>query len=116
MPLVRLTVSENIDSETRKSIMSELSKRLSDITGKPEKYMMILFQCDSLIMFDGTTEGSMFIEIKSIGALDSQKTTRITKEFCTYLSRETGISEERIYMEFRDVAASMWGWNGKTFA
>ncbi|MBN1520949.1 MAG: hypothetical protein JW928_00330 [Candidatus Aureabacteria bacterium] len=116
MPLVRMTCSEVIGEEKKAIIMKELSKRLSSITGKPEEYILIIYQEPCDMMLGGSDEKSLFLEIKSIGSLDAENTKRIAKNFCRYLSEETGVPSSRINIEFRDVEKTMWGWNGKTFA
>ena len=62
--------------------------------------------------FAGSTDPSVYVEIKSIGAL---KPPAMTAAFCTLISERTGIPANRIYIGFDDVKASAWGWNGNTF-
>ena len=116
MPLVRITGTEEVGKERKDIVMKELSRKLSAITGKPEKFILIIFEGPSDMLLNGSREKSFFLEIKSIGALDDGKTDKISDEFCRYLSSEFGMSDDRINIEFRDVPRDMWGWNRKTFA
>ena len=115
MPLVRITGSQDMDKEKKLKIMQTITQKVSEITGKPKKYILIVFEqaCDMLL--GGSEEKSLFLEVKSIGALDPERTNRISRELCDFLSSETGVGSDRINIEFRDVESAMWGWNGKTF-
>ncbi|MCK5708120.1 MAG: tautomerase family protein [Candidatus Aureabacteria bacterium] len=115
MPLVRITMSKKVDEEKKQEIMQDLTKKLSMITGKPEKYMMMIFEPEKNILFGSSNTPSAFLEIKSIGSLNPENTKKITEEFCVYFASNAGIDEERLYIEFEDVKPEMWGWNSKTF-
>ena len=115
MPLIRITGSKNIEEKKKFAIMQSVSQKISEITGKPEKYILVIFGDATDMILGGTDDSSLFLEIKSIGALQPENTGKITKEISEYLFEETGVPLDRINIEFRDVAPDMWGWNGKTF-
>ena len=39
----------------------------------------------------------------------------MSKEICERLSLTVDVRQERVFLNFSDVAPSLWGWNGKTF-
>jgi len=39
----------------------------------------------------------------------------MTAAFCDLISASTGIPRNCIYIQFEDVAAASWGWDGRTF-
>ena len=53
-----------------------------------------------------------FLEIKSIGSIDP---ARMTKPLSNFVYDKLGVPLEKIYINFVDVPAKMWGWNGDTF-
>ena len=111
MPLINVKTSiSNI--ENSESFLHEISNALSSITGKPEQYVMTLLQTKVPMTFGGTTDPCCYVEIKSIGAIDSAKMAPI---FCTLISKWTDIPSHRIYIGFEDVPAKLWGWDGRTF-
>jgi phenylpyruvate tautomerase len=116
MPVVRITVSQVVYEEKRRKVMRDLTQKLIALTGKPEKYMMVVFQPPAEIFFGSSDAASALIEVKSIGALEPERTKKISQDFCAYFQSELGIPEDRVYIEFTDVKPSMFGWNGKTFA
>ena len=111
MPLIHVRVSnDNIDNSD--VLLKELSAELSRLTGKPEKYVMTSLQTDVLMTFAGTNAPCCFVEIKSIGAI---RPGEMAYSFCELIASKTNIPSDRIYIQFEDIPASLWGWNGKTF-
>ena len=111
MPLinVRTSLPSVTDAD---ALLKELSATLAQQTGKPEAYVMTLLEAGVPMTFAGSTDPSVYVEIKSIGAL---KPPAMTAAFCALISERTGIPSNRIYIGFDDVKASAWGWNGNTF-
>ena len=85
---------------------------IADLTGKPENYVMTMFQKDSQMTFGGSDEPCCFIKVESIGSL---KPSEMSKSLCELIVSKTNISMNRIYINFVDVKASNWGFNGTTF-
>ncbi len=111
MPLINVKTSlPNL--EKPELLLQKLSKELSLLTGKPEQYVMTLMQTKVPMTFAGTTEPCCYVEIKSIGSIDS---SAMTNAFCELIEDATGISSQRIYIGFEDIPAKLWGWNGRTF-
>jgi len=52
--------------------------------------------------------------LKSIG-LPQNRTKEISAALSEFLQKETGVTPDRIYIEFSDAERAMWGWNGSTF-
>ena len=84
----------------------------SDLTGKPENYVMTMIQSDSQMTFAGSDEPCCFIKFKSIGSLNPSSKS---KYLCELIASKTNIKTNRIYIEFIDVKASNWGFNSSTF-
>ena len=55
------------------------STKISDLTGKPENYVMTLLQINIPMTFAGTLEPCCYIEVKSIGSLIPKA---ISKQLC----------------------------------
>ena len=85
---------------------------IADLTGKPENYVMTMIQRDTKMTFAGSDEPCCFITVKSIGALTPPS---MSKSLCDLIASKTNIKANRIYLEFFDVKASNWGFNGSTF-
>jgi len=112
MPFLKIQCNKDF-LDTRK-LMTNSSALLSQILNKPEKYIMVSVEVNSEMIFGGSNEPMLYIELKSIG-LPRDRTKEISSKLCEFLNRETGVAIDRIYIEFADAERSMWGWNGTTF-
>ena len=111
MPLISLKTSLP-EIEKTEELLKELSKQLSILTSKPEKYVMTLLEKNLPMTFSGNSEPCCFVEIKSIGSLKPKIMSEIISNV---ISDKTQIPLERIYINFEDIEASKWGFNGMTF-
>ena len=116
MPLIRVQTSVSIlDKSTITTFMQELSASLATHLSKPEAYIMTIFEPETMMTFNGSTEPACFIEIKNIGVMTPERTNAMSKEFCEMVKQKLGVPMNRIYIEFIDVTGYMWGWNRTTF-
>jgi phenylpyruvate tautomerase PptA (4-oxalocrotonate tautomerase family) len=112
MPLLK--IQSNRNHADIPGILKKASSTLSGILGKPEKYIMVSFEINPEMIFGGTNDPLLYIELKSIG-LPRDRTMEISSRLSQFLSQETGVSPDRMYIEFSDAERAMWGWNGTTF-
>lgn len=112
MPYLKLLSNEELLHADQ--LIGKASKLVADILGKPEKYVMVSFHEKQQMLFSGTDEPMFFCELKSIG-LPADRTKEISEKLTGFLARETGVSRDRIYIEFANAERHMWGWNGSTF-
>jgi phenylpyruvate tautomerase PptA (4-oxalocrotonate tautomerase family) len=70
---------------------------------------------DAQISMAGETGPAAFIDVRSIGSINKQVNQCISKEIKILLEKDFTISGDRIYINFTDVQAGNWGWNGSTF-
>jgi phenylpyruvate tautomerase len=111
MPLIKLQMSESCSKETKEELACCLSKICAEGIGKPETYVASLVEDDAVIAFGGTVQSSAYVEVKSIGGLNSNLSAAV----CKCLEAKVGIPGSRVYINFTDVPASSWGNNGSTF-
>ncbi len=111
MPLINVRTSISV-VDNPEALLKDLSKELSVLTDKPEKYVMSLLNTNVPMSFAGTMEPCCYIEVKSIGSIDSSK---MSAQITRLISRKMGISADRIYISFEDVPPALWGWDGRTF-
>jgi len=116
MPAIRITGSLEINKTEKENILKDISDIVSNITGKTKKYITAIFQTPDAMISAESNDKSVFVEIKSIGALSPENTFSLSEKICTYFYEKYSVEKDRINIEFRDVERPMWGWNGKTFA
>lgn len=114
MPLIKVQVSEAIESSVQDELMKTLSREIVGIIGKPESYMMVTFE-KTAVMMGGTDAPAAFIEIRSIGGLTPEVNRNISDKLGSILQSKLNIPSERIYINFTDIARTHWGWNRSTF-
>lgn len=116
MPLIKVQTSvANPDQEKVKDLLKNLSNKLAKHLGKPESYVMTIFESDLPMSFAGTFDPVCYLEIKSVGTMSSSQTKTMSEDFCNIINDNLGVSKNRIYIEFADAKGYLWGWNGSTF-
>ncbi len=109
MPYINISTSAKV--KDKKKLLDEVTSLISSLTNKSRRFVMVKIDDDSEMYFDNESP-CCFVEIKSIGSIN---TSEITKPICDFIYEKIGISLDKIYLRFEDVPATMWGWNGKTF-
>jgi len=114
MPLIKLQTSIEIDEEHKKTLLAEMSQIVAKTLGKPEQYMMAVLEKASIIL-SAKADAAAFIEVKSIGGLNGNTNKELSKKLCSLLEKSLNISPDRVYINFIDIPATNWGFNGNTF-
>ncbi len=112
MPFIQINTSSKSVVDNHDLFQKDISKMVADLTRKPEDYVMTMIQRDTKMTFAGSDEPCCFIKVKSIGSL---KPSTMSKSLCELIASKTNINMNRIYIEFIDVKATNWGFNGSTF-
>lgn len=114
MPLLQLKTSAEITPNKKNQLLTDLSGVLSKVTGKPEAYVMITIQHADTCMA-GESCIAAFVDIRGIGGLDPETNKKLSKAVCDCLFDNLGIEGDKIYINFTDIKAANWGWDGGTF-
>jgi phenylpyruvate tautomerase len=114
MPLLRLETSVALPEDKRKALLAALSKAVAETIGKPEQYVMVTASQAATLMSGKPGDGA-FVDLRSIGGLSDEVNRKLSQQVCKLLKDSLGISPDRVYLNFSDVEASNWGWNGSTF-
>lgn len=109
-----LKIHTNIQIREKKALMTSLSAQLSNLLGKPESYIMLAITDQQPMRFAASDDPLAFLELKSIN-LPVEQTKAFSRALCETISTATGISINRIYIEFTVAERALWGWNGTTF-
>ena len=114
MPYLKIITSKSIDEGTKHRFLTTASKTVAAELKKPEHYMMVSLDGAVPMVFGGTAEPCVFLELRGIG-LPTAKTGQLSKLLCGLVESELGVSKKRVYINFADVAPNLWGWNGEIF-
>jgi phenylpyruvate tautomerase len=114
MPYLKLNTNLTIDNAQSPKLLSQLSQLVAQETGKPELYVMIELNADRWMLFAGSNDPLAYLECKSIG-LSPQQAKALSARLSQLLETALRIPPDRIYIEFNNCPAELWGWNGSTF-
>ncbi|NLD94846.1 MAG: hypothetical protein GX639_19495 [Fibrobacter sp.] len=114
MPLLKVKLTEDLSAIKKEAMHSALCEIVAKVFSKPTSYIMILIEKADISMA-GKCGNAAFIELRSIGGITQKNTTTFAESVTRYVTSETGIPADRIYINFSDIPGSLWGWNGSTF-
>ena len=114
MPLLRIQTNQPLDADTRQEHPRRASQQVAKLLGKPERYVMVTIEHNPAMLFAGTDAPLAYLELKSIG-LPAARTGELSQGLCALVAEQLGVAPDRIYIEFANAAADMWGWDGGTF-
>ncbi len=114
MPYLKLNTNVEISSEQTPQLLTDLSRLLAKETGKPERYVMVEISGGKAMLFGGSSDPLAYLECKSIG-LSATQAKALSSSIPQLLASALALSADRVYIEFSNCPAELWGWNGSTF-
>jgi phenylpyruvate tautomerase PptA (4-oxalocrotonate tautomerase family) len=114
MPLLKLETTVILSDDKRKALLASLSSIVAETIGKPEQYVMVVLSPAAIIM-SGKPGDAAFADIRSIGGLGGEVNRQLSQKVCRVLKETLGVPPDRVYLNFTEVGAGDWGWNGSTF-
>ena len=115
MPMLRLQTSPPVPEPKVNELVTSLSTLVSEVTHKPEKYVMIVIESASILM-SGKPGPAALADVRGIGGLNASVNRDLTQRLCKMLESLLGIPADRVYVTFTELQPSHWGWNSSTFA
>jgi len=114
MPYFSIETNHSIDRASIQQLLKKTSAFIADLLGKPESYVMISLQPDTPLIFGGSDAPAAFVRLKSIG-LSQDRCPEMSEKICRLIEQDLGVPQDRVFIDFKDLARSKFGWNGKTF-
>ena len=114
MPLMQIKTNVILPEKQREALLAPLSKLLAEHTRKPENYCMVACE-HAAMLFGGKPGPAAFVDIRGIGGLSRGVNAQLSAALAEQLKKMLGVSPERLYITFTEVAATNWGWNGELF-
>ncbi|MCL7026133.1 hypothetical protein MKW94_012274 [Papaver nudicaule] len=115
MPCLNLSTNVSLEGIDTSPILSEISKAVAKIIGKPEAYVMVLLKGSIPMSFGGNEEKCAFGELTSIGGLNPDVNKKLSAAIAAILDDKLSVSKGRFFIKFTDSKGSDFGWNGSTF-
>lgn len=114
MPLLKIQTNLPLADDTASNLVSDASRRVAAMLGKPERYVMVSLEHNPAMLFGGSDAPMAYLELKSIG-LPESRTGEFSQALAELLKTGLDLPADRVYIEFADAPRAMWGWNGGTF-
>lgn len=115
MPMIRIQTSIAVDEEKQTTLMNTLSSEIAELLGKPESYMMIILEPETVMMMSGTAEAAALVEVRSVGSISEEEAKNLSGKISEIMGKEIGVGAGRIYLNMQGVPGVMWGFDGRTF-
>ncbi|MGD0815472.1 MAG: phenylpyruvate tautomerase MIF-related protein [Verrucomicrobiota bacterium] len=114
MPLLKLETTVLLPEDKRQALLASLSKIVAETIGKPQQYVMVTAS-QAAMQMSGSPGEAALVEVRSIGGLSREVNKNISQKICKLLNESLGVPQNRIYLNFTEISAGHWGWNGDTF-
>lgn len=114
MPFIRVETNLKIEAAEADACVFKFSKFISRALGKPEIYVTVILHQNVSLSLSGSNEPAVFASLGSI-SLQPDKCLELSKSVCEFITAEFSVPGTRVFIEFRDLERSMFGWNGRTF-
>ena len=115
MPLITVRTNMSVEADQANSLLRVCSAELAKQLGKPEHYVMTLFEKVDAMTMSGTDAPACLVEIRSVGTITPTQSKNMSEAFTALLHERLGMATDRIYIQFEAVAGAMWGYDGRTF-
>ncbi len=109
-----LLIRTNAGVADTAALMQAASRLTAEALGKPERYVMVSVEASRPLLFAGSADPAVYMELKSIG-LPAERTADLSAALTGLVHETLGVPPDRVYIEFADAARHLWGWNGSTF-
>jgi phenylpyruvate tautomerase PptA (4-oxalocrotonate tautomerase family) len=113
MPFIHTQTNQNISPETEQKLKQQLGRAIECLKGKSESWLMLCFESDQRMWFQGTDAPTAMVQVDIFGKASDKEYNELTKEICTILNSELQIPPNRIYVKYSE--NTHWGWNGGNF-
>jgi phenylpyruvate tautomerase PptA (4-oxalocrotonate tautomerase family) len=114
MPYFSIETSKKIDAVGEEAVTHKASAFIAELLGKPERYVMVAVKHSTPMRFGGELDPAAMVQLYSIG-LPQERCASFAEKICAFVQEELGVAPERVFIDFRDLQRTMFGWNAKTF-
>ncbi|RWR78942.1 macrophage migration inhibitory factor isoform X1 [Cinnamomum micranthum f. kanehirae] len=105
MPCLNLSTNVGLEGIDTSSILSEATKTVAKIVGKPEAYVMIVLKGSVPMSFGGTEQPAAYGELVSIGGLSPDVNKKLSAAISAILETKLSVPKSRFFLKFYDTKA-----------
>lgn len=101
MPYINTTTTKKITEEQRLELINTFGKLIEIIPGKIEEYLMLNFEGEAKMAYQGdANQDCAILAVDILGAAEEKYLARLSDELCLAVNRVLGVPTERIYVKF----------------
>ena len=115
MPCINVKLNFKVNDDQKKNLLSKLADAVSEVTGKPKQYIMVIVEDDVTMTLGGGDEHCAFLDYRQVGAVNGNTNKKASKAFTRVLENELMLNPQKVYINFTGFAGDCWGFNGDTF-
>lgn len=112
MPLLRVQTSAQVDEAARQGLMLALSKKVAEILGKPEAYVMVVLEPGTPMSMAGNVDAAAFFDVRSVGEIGVETAKQLSSELSGVIGNTLGIKTDRIFGNFSGWQGELWAYSG----
>ncbi len=114
MPYIETISTKTITPEKEASLKEKLGEAIALIKGKSESWLMLSFRGGEHMAFAGDSmRDTAMVSVELFGSASDSEYGALTARLTEIISSELGISPDRIYVKYTEIAH--WGWSGENF-
>lgn len=114
MPFINSKVSFKLSKQDEETIKTKLGKAIELIPGKSETWLMVGFEDEYKLYFQGEASTKIvFVEVSVYGTASKESCNSLTSAICDIFNEVTGTPRDKIYVRYQET--DKWGWNGRNF-
>lgn len=114
MPYIDLKTTVNMNAQQENAVKAAFGKAIECFPGKTESWLMVSIDSGKKMWFRGDNSAdSAMIDVSLLGSVDKSASEKMTKELCSVMASQLGISPDRVYVKYSGY--SHWGWNNGNF-
>lgn len=114
MPYCQIVTNKTLERSESERMARAASALVAEMVGKPESYVMVRVEANSVLIFGGDDEPTCFVSLASLG-LPHSETGNYSRIVCDFIHQELDIATDRVYIEFSSPERHMWGYDRRTF-
>ncbi|KAG6499420.1 hypothetical protein ZIOFF_039206 [Zingiber officinale] len=96
MPCLNLSTNIRLEDVDTSAVLSEATKTIADIVGKPESYVMVVLKGSIPILFGGTQQPAAYGELVSIGGLNPDVNKKLSAGISDILENNLPIKHKNM--------------------
>ena len=115
MPLIKVQTNFDVGAEKKLVMMNELSLAGAELLDKPEAYVMVMVDDRLEMTLSGTPDPCVLMEVRQVGEFTPEQVANLSGKLSELVGNTIGVGAGRIYVNFMDVPANRWAFDGRTF-